>query len=110
MPEHAFDAMARLAARIDERKSASPQSSYTARLVSEGVEKCAKKLGEEAVEAALAAMTDDRRHLTDEAADVIYHLLVLLAAKNVPLADVMAELDRRMAQGGLQEKSARRGS
>ncbi|MGE0212929.1 MAG: phosphoribosyl-ATP diphosphatase [Parvibaculaceae bacterium] len=107
MPDHGLETLERLADRLASRKDASPESSYTARLLSQGVEKCAKKLGEEAVEAALAAMTDDRAHLTKEAADVLYHLLVVLIARGVPLADVMAELDGRMRQGGLEEKARR---
>lgn len=108
MSDHRLDVLDRLADRIAERAVSSPESSYTAKLVSQGLEKCAKKLGEEAVEAALAAMTGDRAHLTAEAADVLYHLLVLLRAADVPLADVMGELERRMKHGGLAEKSARK--
>lgn len=107
MPDHGLGTLERLADRLAERKSASPETSYTAKLLSQGVEKCAKKLGEEAVEAALAAMTDDRRHLTREAADVLYHLLVVLVARGVALAEVMAELERRMGEGGLEEKARR---
>ena len=107
MPDHGLGTLERLADRLAERKGASPETSYTAKLLSQGVEKCAKKLGEEAVEAALAAMTDDRRHLTEEAADVLYHLLVVLVARGVPLAQVMAELERRMGEGGLEEKARR---
>ncbi len=107
MSEHGLHTLARLADRIEDRKHARPETSYTARLLSQGLEKCAKKLGEEAVEAALAAVTGDRAHLTDESADVLYHLLVLLAASDVPLSDVMAELERRMGQGGLDEKASR---
>ena len=108
MSDHRLDVLERLADRIAERAAASPESSYTAKLVSQGLEKCAKKLGEEAVEAALAAMTGDRPHLTSEAADVLYHLLVLLKAADVPLGDVMGELEDRMEQGGLAEKRARK--
>ncbi|MGH6855387.1 MAG: phosphoribosyl-ATP diphosphatase, partial [Aestuariivirga sp.] len=71
------------------------------------IEKCAKKLGEEAVEAALAAVLGDRKHLTSEAADVFYHLIVLLEAAGVPLADVMGELERRMGASGIAEKAGR---
>jgi phosphoribosyl-ATP pyrophosphohydrolase len=75
-----------------------------------GVVHCAKKLGEEAVEAALAAVAEDRDHLIAEAADVIYHLLVVLQARDVSLAEVEAELERRSTQSGLAEKAARRGT
>jgi phosphoribosyl-ATP pyrophosphohydrolase len=90
------------------RAAASPEDSYTAKLVARGPAKPAKKLGEEAVEAALAAVMGDRVGLVSEAADVLYHLLVVLVAGGVPLEDVMAELERRTAQGGLAEKAARR--
>lgn len=102
-----LSAMARLAATVAARKGASPETSYTARLLASGTEKCAKKLGEEAVEAALAAMTGDRQHLVAESADVLYHLLVLLTAEDVPLADVMAELERREGTSGIAEKASR---
>lgn len=97
-------------ARIVAARAAAPVSeSYTAKLLSEGPAKAAKKLGEEAVEAALAAVQGDRAHLTAEAADVLYHLLVVLQGANIPLSDVMAELERRTAQSGLAEKAARKG-
>jgi phosphoribosyl-ATP pyrophosphohydrolase len=73
------------------------------------VSHCAKKLGEEAVEAALAAVGEDRDHMIAEAADVLYHLLVLLHARGISLAEVEAELDRRTRQSGLDEKAARNG-
>jgi len=72
-----------------------------------GVAKCAQKLGEEAVEAAIAAVRDDRKELTGEAADVLYHLLVVLKVAGVPLSEVFAELERRTGQTGLEEKAAR---
>lgn len=97
-----------LAAEIAARKTASPGQSYTAKLLSQGVEKCAKKLGEEAVETALAAVTRDKAQIAAESADLLYHLLVLLEATGVTLADVMAELERRQGTGGLAEKAARR--
>lgn len=99
-----LDALERLVA---ERSSASAEASYTRQLLDSGVEKCAKKLGEEAVEAALAAVVNDRVGLTKEAADVLYHLLVVLKVSNIPLADVMAELQARTAQSGLAEKASR---
>ncbi|MCG6901720.1 MAG: phosphoribosyl-ATP diphosphatase [Rhodobacter sp.] len=97
----------RLAATIESRKSADPDSSWTARLLARGPEKCAEKFGEEAVEAIIAAVRNDRENLTCEAADVIYHLLVMLAARDIPLADVMAELDRRSGTSGIDEKAGR---
>jgi phosphoribosyl-ATP pyrophosphohydrolase len=97
----------RLADTVGERASAAKESSYTARLLSQGIEKCAKKVGEEAVETALAAMTTDRGHLISETADLIYHLLVLLEARKVPLSEVMAELENRMERGTLSEKTER---
>ena len=96
--------LARMAA---ERAAAPASESYTAKLLADGPAKAAKKLGEEAVEAALAAVLEDRQNLTAEAADVLYHLLVVLQGANIPLSDVMAELERRTAQSGLAEKAAR---
>jgi phosphoribosyl-ATP pyrophosphohydrolase len=92
---------------IAERASASPAESWTAKLVAAGPAKAAKKLGEEAVEAAIAAVLDDRANLTAEAADVLYHLLVVLKVRDVPLDDVMAELERRTSRSGLAEKASR---
>ncbi len=103
-----FDLSA-LEALVNERAAADPASSYTRQLLDSGVEKGAKKLGEEAVEAALAAVMNDREGLTKEAADVLFHLLVVLKARGIPLADVMAELKSRTSQSGLAEKAARRG-
>ena len=101
--------LADLARIISARARAkNPASSYTARLLAEGVERCAKKFGEEAVEAVLAAVGEDRKALTAEAADVLYHLLVMLQARGVRLASVMAELEKRTARSGLAEKAARR--
>jgi phosphoribosyl-ATP pyrophosphohydrolase len=96
-----------LEARIASRAAASPDESYTAKLIARGMNKCAQKLGEEATEAVIAAVTGDRAELVKESADVLYHLLVVLRASGVPLADVMAELDARTAQSGLEEKAAR---
>ena len=89
------------------RKTAHPDSSWTAQLLAKGPEKCAEKFGEEAIEAIIEAVKDDKAALTSEAADVIYHLLVMLAARDVPLSDVLAELDRRQTQSGVAEKAAR---
>ena len=96
-----------LAATIAARKSADPDSSWTARLLAKGPEKCAEKFGEEAVEAIIEAVKGDRDRLTGEAADVIFHLLVMLAARDVTLAQVEAELDRRAGTSGIAEKAAR---
>ena len=92
---------------VAERAKASPDESYTAKLIAHGIEVSAKKLGEEAVEAVIAAVMNNREHLIAESADVLYHLLVVLKAANIPLGDVMAELNRRTAQTGLAEKAAR---
>ena len=97
----------RLAATIAARKGADPETSWTAKLLSKGPEKCAEKFGEEAVEAIIEAVKGDRPRLTAEAADVLYHLLVMLAARDVTLADVLAELDRREGTSGIAEKAAR---
>lgn len=99
--------LATLAATIEARKSASPDSSWTAKLLAKGPEKCAEKFGEEAVEAIIEAVKGDRQKLTSEAADVLYHLLVMLAARDVTLADVEEELARREHQSGLDEKASR---
>jgi phosphoribosyl-ATP pyrophosphohydrolase len=93
--------------RVLARAKADPNESYTAKLLSEGVERCAKKLGEEAVEAAIAAATKDKKAVVTESADVIYHLLVLLKAAGVTLDEVMASLERRTMQTGLEEKASR---
>lgn len=93
---------------IDERAlTADAETSYTARLLGRGVHQCAKKFGEEAVEAALAAVGGDKPALTAEAADVLYHLMVMLKAGDVTLGAVMAELETRTGQSGLAEKAAR---
>jgi phosphoribosyl-ATP pyrophosphohydrolase len=97
----------RLAATIAARKGKDPETSWTARLLANGPEKCAEKFGEEAVEAIIEAVKGDRARLTSEAADVIYHLLVMLAARDVTLADVLAELDRREGTSGIEEKAGR---
>jgi phosphoribosyl-ATP pyrophosphohydrolase len=99
--------LTQLAATIEARKSADPDSSWTAKLLSKGPEKCAEKFGEEAIEAIIAAAKNDRDNLTAEAADVLYHLLVMLAARDVALEDVLAELERREGTSGIAEKAAR---
>jgi len=96
-----------VAATIAERASASPESSYTAKLLSEGTEKCAKKFGEEAFELALAAVSNDKAHTASEAADVIYHMLVLLQSCGVSLATVEKVLAGRAGISGLVEKASR---
>ena len=96
-----------LFATIQSRKGADPDSSWTAKLLSKGPEKCAEKFGEEAIEAIVEAVKGDKKRLTSEAADVIYHLLVMLAARDVTLNDVVAELARRQGTSGIDEKAAR---
>jgi phosphoribosyl-ATP pyrophosphohydrolase len=99
-----------LDARIALRATASPEESYTAKLLARGVQKCAQKLGEEATEAVIASVTANKPELAKEAGDVLFHLLVLLRAADVPLSAVMAELEARQAQSGLAEKAARKPS
>ena len=101
---HPLDA---LWSQIEARRAADPDESWTARLLAQGPEKAAEKFGEEAIEAIVEAVRGDRARLTAEAADVLYHLCVMLAARDVPLADVLAELDRRAGTSGLAEKAAR---
>ena len=100
----------RLAATIEARKSADPDGSWTAKLLAKGPEKCAEKFGEEAVEAIIEAVKGDRARLTAEAADVMFHLLVMLAARDITLQDVEAELTRREGTSGLAAKAARPGA
>ena len=97
-----------LEATIRARRDADPDTSWTARLLARGPEKCAEKFGEEAIEAIVEAVKGDRAALTAEAADVLYHLLVMLAARDVTLTEVLAELGRRQSRSGLAEKAARR--
>jgi phosphoribosyl-ATP pyrophosphohydrolase len=102
-----LSALTRLSDTITARKSADPESSWTAKLLAKGPEKCAEKFGEEAIEAIIEAIKGDKLRLTSEAADVLYHLLVMLAARDVTLADVLTELERREGTSGLAEKAAR---
>jgi len=102
-------ALDRLAATIAARKGADPDTSWTAKLLAKGPEKCAEKFGEEAVEAIIEATKGDRARLKAEAADVLYHLLVMLAARDLTLGDVLDELERREGRSGLDEKAARKG-
>ena len=101
------DTLDRLAATIASRRAADPGSSYVAALFAKGLPKIAQKLGEEAVETVIAALSGDARAVTGEAADLLFHLLVLLEATGVPIGDVLAELDRRDGVSGLDEKAAR---
>jgi len=107
MPDHATHAIDRLFATIAERKSADAGKSYTAKLLQEGVQRCAKKFGEEAVEAALAAVSGDKQAVVAESADVLYHLLVLWAACGVTPQEVYAALGAREGCSGLEEKASR---
>ena len=97
-----------LATLIASRKGADPDTSWTAKLLSKGPEKCAEKFGEEAIEAIIEAVKGDKERLTSEAADVLYHLLVMLTARDVALDDVLAELERRQGTSGITEKAARK--
>jgi phosphoribosyl-ATP pyrophosphohydrolase len=101
------ETLARLEATIAARRGADPDSSYVAKLNAKGLGKIAQKLGEEATETVIAALTQDREDLVGEAADLLFHLMVLLGAKDVPLADVLAELDRREGTSGIAEKASR---
>ncbi|KQY25808.1 phosphoribosyl-ATP diphosphatase [Rhizobium sp. Root482] len=96
-----------LEAIVATRAQASPDHSWTAKLVQHGQAKAAKKLGEEAVETVIAAISNDRENLVAESADLLYHLMVVLKIADIPLQDVMAELERRTSQSGLQEKASR---
>ena len=95
--------------RVAERAGASAEVSYTRKLLDRGVAQCAKKLGEEAVELALASVTESRERLIEESADLLYHLLVLLKARDIKLAEVEAVLGARASQSGFAEKASRKG-
>ena len=110
MSQNTSEVLFRLETLLCERKNAAPGSSYVASLYAKGLDAVLKKVGEEATEAILAAKGDDTAHLTREAADLLFHTLVMLAAKNVALADVLAELERREGTSGLEEKKTRAGS
>ena len=99
--------LADLEKRVHERAKAGAKESYTRALLDKGVVHCAKKLGEEAIETAMAAVQDDKGHLIAEAADLLYHLLVLLEARGITLGEVEAVLEQRTAQSGHQEKASR---
>ena len=100
--------LADLELRVSERAQASADLSYTRKLLDRGVAHCAKKLGEEAAETVIAAVAEERGKLVAESADLLYHLMVVWAARGVSLAEVEAELQSRMKQSGLQEKASRR--
>ena len=102
-----MSALERLAATIAARAGADPDTSWTAKLLAKGPEKCAEKFGEEAIEAVIEAVKGDPARLTSEAADVLYHLLVMCAARGVTLAGIEAELARREGVSGLAEKATR---
>ena len=102
------DTLARLEETIAARRGADPDSSYVAKLNARGMPKIAQKLGEEAVETVIAAMGEDREALIGESADLLFHLLVMLGAKDIALDDVFAELDRREGTSGLVEKALRK--
>ena len=101
------DILFRLEQTLLARKNAPPGSSYVASLYAKGLDAVLKKVGEEATEAIIAAKGGDKRQLTAEAADLIFHTLVMLVAKDVPFADVLAELERREGISGIDEKNAR---
>ena len=105
MTTHPLD---RLFAVIESRKGADPNASYTAKLLSKGKLKCAKKLGEEAVETCLAAVAEDKHALANESADLLYHLMVLWAACDLTPGEVYAELEARSGTSGIAEKAARK--
>jgi len=101
------DTLQKLEATIRGRRGADPASSYVAKLFAKGRPKIAQKLGEEAVETVIAALSGDRDEVIGEAADLVFHLTVLLAELDIPLADVLAELERREGVSGLVEKASR---
>jgi phosphoribosyl-ATP pyrophosphohydrolase len=105
MTEFTLADLAKIVAARARTKDAA--ASYTATLLADGIGRCAKKFGEEAVETIIAALGEDRQKVVAESADLIYHWLVVLAIAGVPLADVMAELERRTGQSGVAEKAAR---
>jgi phosphoribosyl-ATP pyrophosphohydrolase len=104
-----MDTLKKLNATIAARKFSAPESSYTAKLLASGTEKCAKKFGEESFELAMAAVQNDKTQTANEAADVLYHLLVLLQSADVALADVLMVLEKRQGTSGLVEKANRNG-
>ena len=105
-----MDTLARLEQVIAERRSASPDSSYVAKLNAKGIEAVAQKVGEEAVETIIAALSESREEVIGESADLIFHLLVLLQSRRIKLSEVLEELDRREGTSGLEEKASRKES
>jgi phosphoribosyl-ATP pyrophosphohydrolase len=103
------DVIARLAETIRQRRSEESSRSYTKQLLESGAERCARKLGEEAIETVIAGVSQDDKALTAESADLLYHLLVLLESRGIAWSNVTAELERRMGTSGLAEKAARGG-
>lgn len=101
------DILKQLAATISARRHESAERSYTRQLLDAGPKRCAKKLGEEAVEIVIAALAEDDAAVKNEAADLIYHLLVLLESRKLDIADVLAVLEKRMGTSGLAEKASR---
>ena len=101
------DSLARLEVTIAARRGADPDVSYVARLSQRGLAKIAQKVGEEGVETVIAALSGQRQDIVGEAADLLFHLLILLGHKDIPLAEVLAELDRREGVSGLAEKASR---
>jgi len=104
-----MDTLQRLEQVIASRSSGDPDKSYVARLHAKGLAKIAQKVGEEAVEAVIAAMANDREGLVGEAADLLFHLIVLLNARGITFSEVIAELDRREGISGIDEKASRNG-
>jgi phosphoribosyl-ATP pyrophosphohydrolase len=100
--------LTRLAHTIEARKGEDAEKSYAAKLFSRGPEKCAEKFGEEAVEAIIAAAKGDTKNLTEEAADVLFHLLIMLSSRGVKYEDVLTELERREGKSGIIEKQERK--
>ena len=99
--------LTRLARTIEARKGEDEKKSYAAKLFARGPEKCAEKFGEEAIEAIIAAVKNDRKNLTEEAADVLFHLLIMLSSRGVKWQDVLEELERREGVSGIVEKQSR---
>jgi phosphoribosyl-ATP pyrophosphohydrolase len=102
-----MDTLSRLEQTIAQRRAADPSQSYVASLHRKGLPQIARKLGEEGVEAAVATLSGSREDLVGEAADIVFHLLVALDAREIALADVLAELDRREGVSGIEEKASR---
>ena len=102
-----MDTLSRLERTVAERRAADPSQSYVASLHAKGLPQIARKLGEEGVEAAVATLSGSRDELVGEAADILFHLVVALQARDIPLAVVLAELDRREGRSGIEEKASR---